>query len=170
MATRSNNEFDEILYVRKLNGQFGGFKTSYVRRELNELEREMLTCACCRGLMRSAVSCGDVMTCYNCTDGIMLSSLAPIRMVIDSFDISCPIDKQCNWRGCISGVEEHASICGYSNVHCPLECGDQVFVKDMEQHKRVNAPIADSPVPIVTNSLYISGYMDINKMYVQSFR
>ena len=53
MATRSNKKIDEILYVRKLNGQFGGFKTSYVRRELNEFEREMLTCACCRGIMRS---------------------------------------------------------------------------------------------------------------------
>ena len=66
----------------------------------------------------------------------MPSSLAPIRKAIGSLAILCPIEKQCNWRGCISGVEEHASTCGYFNVNCPLQCGEKIFIKDVEQHKQ----------------------------------
>ena len=135
MATCCNTEHDEILYVRKLNRQLGGFKTSYLCKQLNDLEKEMLTCACCRGIMRSAVSCGDVMTCYNCSDAIMPWTLAPIRKVIDNLEIFCPLEKQCNWRGRISGVEKHLSVCGYWNVSCPLECGNKVFVKDVKEHR-----------------------------------
>ena len=135
MAARIDNEHDEILYVRKLNRQFGGFKTSFLIRQLNELEKEMLTCSCCRGIMRSAVMCGDIMTCYNCTDAVLPWSMSPIRKVIDNLEITCPIERQCNWRGKISGVEAHLSVCGYWKVPCPLECYDKVFRKNIKQHR-----------------------------------
>ncbi|KAI6658054.1 TNF receptor-associated factor 6-like isoform X5 [Oopsacas minuta] len=123
-----------LLYVR-IQGHYGGYKSSYLSKCLETVEINLLKCVICHGIMREAVTSGNGMSCSNCTKDTFPWKLMSIRDAINNLEIHCPL-VNCPWKGRFPRVENHLGFCGYFRIPCPLKCNAVVIRRNETDHIR----------------------------------
>ena len=132
---------DDLLYVKRSVGgkaKYCGYRKEYLAQNLTELEREMLICKVCEGIMKKASIVKGETTCQVCSQ--TPNELNAVNSVENSVKIKCPLLRDCEWKGKLSEAEKHLKECKHFLVVCS-DCVQVVVRGDMEIHKQNICPM-----------------------------
>ncbi|KAI6654368.1 TNF receptor-associated factor 4-like [Oopsacas minuta] len=142
---------DFILVKNTRNGQNGGFKMTLVDRELTTLEKDIIVCSACTGILREPVLIGNNFKCKSCLEPDEDGRASELQdKITKNLQINCPFMKEgCVWKGSIANIIDHKRHCQYFLLkfpNCPesvTECsfkryGCEVVTKRkyMENHEQ----------------------------------
>ena len=129
---------DTLLYVKtEKNGEiaYHGFNTVYLAQQLSTMENDFLTCSKCMGISRDAISSRGETLCELCKgENSDCNPAQKVRNSVSVLNIKCPLLKDCSWKGKLLEAEEHLKQCGSFLIACPLECGDVIKRREMNNH------------------------------------
>ena len=103
-----------ILVKNTRNGRNGGFRITLVDRELSDLEKDIIICSSCDGILREPVLVGDIFKCKYCLEpcDVATDSTLSIVPLTSRLLIVCPFKKEgCTWNGPIAKLIEHRRKC-----------------------------------------------------------
>ncbi|KAI6654366.1 hypothetical protein LOD99_763 [Oopsacas minuta] len=106
---------DFILVKNTRNGQNGGFKMTLVDRELTTLEKDIIVCSACTGILREPVLIGNNFKCKSCLEPDEDGRASELRFdLTDKLKINCPFMKEgCVWKGSIANIIDHKRHCQF---------------------------------------------------------
>ena len=152
MATDIQSSLDLILVPNTRNGKYGGYQLGLLDRELTDLEKELILCTACKGILKDPISVENKLKCGQCLgpDETGQPSVSISTSITDSLQVSCPLKKEgCNWKASISNLIEHMKSCQYflqKYPNCPemdVACSFKRYGctlvtkrKNMEQHEK----------------------------------
>ena len=138
---------EPILYVKKVirgRVEYFGYRYEYVSQNLTEIERSMLTCSICDGILREAVADKrkEMTVCLKCSD--LTTSVRPLhnlRETVNGLRIKCPSLENCIWTGTMKEVIQHIFECSYMCEECPDKCGIILPRKAIAFHLKLNCDL-----------------------------
>ena len=152
MATDGESALDIILVTNFRNGMYGGYKLGLLNRELSNLEKKLILCTACNGILRDPISVENKLKCKSCLEPNESGepSISTSIGISDSLKISCPFrEKGCVWSDSITNLIDHKKRCQYflqKYPNCPemdVECafkryGCDIITKrkHMEHHEK----------------------------------
>ena len=128
---------NDLLYVKRSvrKGSYCGYKREYLAQNLTELEREMLLCKVCEGIMRKASLVEEETTCLSCSETPnRLNAVKLVENCVNKLEIKCPLLKSCDWKGKLSEAETHLKECQHFFIACRA-CNETIKRSDMDAHK-----------------------------------
>ena len=139
MAEINNKIVNFCINNQKL-GRICGYKPDLLTRELSFLEREMLSCTECKGILREPQHLDNGYRCKECLlDGEQGKFDEMKSKLIEKLGVRCPFEEDgCEWIGTLSGILEHSKECVIIGVPCPFNsygCDVVRKRKDMETHE-----------------------------------
>ena len=127
------DDVKHVLYERPHSPR--GYKKEYLSQNLTEMEKQLIICAICEGIMRDASTNEGEITCdLCCTKRFDAKPVKQVRSLVAKLSIKCPLLRDCEWTGQLSEAEEHFGICGSTLVLCPLGCESVVKRRETDQH------------------------------------
>ena len=140
-----DNKFD-LLYVKRIDKdevKYLGYKRDYLAQNLTELERGLVICEVCNGIMREASIVGGETTCRVCSASPgELNSVKIVENSVNKLEIKCPLLRNCVWKGKLYDAELHLIDCAYFLIEC-FDC-QQVFPRgELASHEENSCPMRD---------------------------
>ena len=113
----------------------GGYKQSLLQNILTPLERTLIVCCSCEGVMRDPQLTEAGYKCRSCLEGGEGKPVTVNKTEIDKLRVVCPFRQEgCNWSSTIGILVSHVEKCDLCPVSCPLGCGGSLKRKDLKKH------------------------------------
>ena len=152
MVTDSQSALDIILVTNIRKGMYGGYKLGLLDRELTTLEKKLILCTACNGILRDPISVESKLKCKSCLEPSESGepSVSASIGITEGLKVSCPFkNKGCDWSDSITNIIDHKKHCQYfldKYPNCPeidMACsfkryGCEVVTKrkHMEHHEK----------------------------------
>ena len=154
MATHTQCALDLLLVTNTRNGMYGGYKLGLLDRELTTLEKKIVLCTQCNGILRDPISVESKLKCRSClepSESGEPSESARIG-ITESLKVICPFKyRGCDWIDSIANIIDHKKNCQHfldtypSCTKMDLECNLKRYdyevvtqMKHMEHHESVS--------------------------------
>ena len=114
MATTSQSALDLILVINNHNGKYGGYQLRLLDRELSNLEKKLILCTACNGILRDPISVENKLKCKSCLEPNESGepSIYISIGISDSLKVNCPFkEKGCVWSDTITSLIDHMKQC-----------------------------------------------------------
>ena len=139
------NSADSLLALRhiciekfvSLSFRYCGYKQELLENQLTPLEKALVVCCRCDGVMRDPQFTDKGYKCGSCLDQEEIVKPAEINQVeIDKLLVHCPFkDLGCIWSNKLSSLVPHLSVCGIFPTICPLGCKQTIKREYLKCHK-----------------------------------
>ncbi|KAI6651618.1 TNF receptor-associated factor 3 [Oopsacas minuta] len=144
-----NNDTPETLIqalcVEITPGNFGGYKTEILLKELHPMVRELFLCYKCDNILRNAVKenhkSEDKLACSPCS-GVQAGKKKghiphDARKMVGMLEVRCPyMERGCDWVGELERIITHLRECPHIIMICELGCKQQFLRKERDSHNQ----------------------------------
>ena len=135
----------------------GGYRQDLLENILSPLEKSLIVCCSCEGVMRDPQLTEEGYKCSSCLDGGEGKPMAVNKTEIDKLGAVCPFRRQgCKWSGTMGLVVTHVEKCDLCPVCCPLGCGHSSQRKNSKRHEQEECPERDTSCEFCQTSIKLS--------------
>ena len=135
----------------------GGYRQDLLENILTPLEKSLIVCCSCDGVMRDPQLTEEGYKCSSCLDGGEGKPMAVNKTEIDKLRVVCPFRQQgCKWSGTMGLVVTHVEKCDLCPVCCPLGCGHSSQRKNSKRHEQEECPERDTSCEFCQTSIKFS--------------
>ena len=123
MSTKitTEDQFNELSCVSNSESGFGGYRMDLLSQNLSGLEKSLVSCPVCSGIVRNATVFDGKTTCYNCCEDKSRSSSSVLLLgSIGKLQVRCPLNERgCPWGGELGDFRTHLTVCEFLIAECP---------------------------------------------------
>ena len=135
----------------------GGYRQDLLENILSPLEKSLIVCCSCDGVMRDPQFTEEGYKCSSCLDGGEGKPMAVNKTEIEKLRVVCPFRQQgCKWSGTMGLVVTHVEKCDLCPVCCPLGCGHSSQRKNSKRHEQEECPERDTSCEFCQTSIKFS--------------
>ena len=135
----------------------GGYRQDLLENILTPLEKSLIVCCSCEGVMRDPQFTEEGYKCSSCLDGGEGKPMAMNKTEIEKLRVVCPFRQQgCKWSGTMGLVVTHVEKCDLCPVCCPLGCGHSSQRKNSKRHEQEECPERDTSCELCQTSIKFS--------------
>ena len=135
----------------------GGYRQDLLENILSPLERSLIVCCRCEGVLRDPQLTEEGYKCESCLDGGEGRPATTNKTVVEKLRVVCPFRQQgCDWSGTIGLVVSHVEKCDLCPVSCPLGCGHSSKRKDLKRHEKEDCPERNTNCEFCLTSIKVS--------------
>ena len=135
----------------------GGYRQDLLENILTPLERSLIVCCRCEGVLRDPQLTEEGYKCESCLDGGEGRPATTNKTEIEKLRVVCPFRQQgCDWSGTIGLVVSHVEKCDLCPVSCPLGCGHSSKRKDLKRHEKEDCPERNTNCEFCLTSIKVS--------------
>ena len=114
----------------------GGYRQDLLENILTPLERSLIVCCSCEGVMRDPQLTEEGYKCRSCLEGREGRPATVNKTEIDKLRVVCPFKQEgCSWSSTIGLLVSHVEECDLCLVSCPLCCGESMKRAYLKKHE-----------------------------------
>ena len=128
---------EDLVYLSKEGVGYAGFKQDLLVASLSDVEKSLLTCVECDGVLREACLADAGYKCGVCVGpGEDVKPAEANRRATSMLQAKCPYtEEKCQWFGTIGCLLEHLkSECSLVPVECPYGCKHSISRGEYHLH------------------------------------
>ena len=135
----------------------GGYRQDLLENILSPLEKSLIVCCSCDGVMRDPQLTEEGYKCSSCLDGGEGKPATVNKTEIEKLRVVCSFRQQgCKWSGTMGLVVTHVEKCDLCPVCCPLGCGHSSQRKNSKRHEQEDCPERDTSCEFCQTSIKLS--------------
>ena len=142
-------KMDDLIYLK--NGpDYAGYNQSLLVCGLSDVERNLLICVVCDGILRIAHLTDGGYKCGCCVvTGEDAKPAEANRRATQLLKVKCPFSEQdCAWFGNLGELQEHLSAeCSHLPVECPYGCNISVSRSEYHLHTQYECNLRPTKCP-----------------------
>ena len=142
----------------------GGYRQDLLENILTPLERSLIVCCSCEGVMRDPQLTEEGYKCSSCLDGRKGKPASVNKTEIEKLRVVCPFRQQgCDWSGTMGLVVAHVEKCDLCPVSCSLGCGHSSERKYSKRHEKEECPERNTKCDLCQTNIKVSQSCDHSK-------
>ena len=143
----------------------GGYRQDLLENMLSPLERSLIACCSCEGVMRDPQFTEEGYKCSFCLDGGEGKPASVNKAEIEKLRVVCPFKQQgCHWSGTMGLVLAHVEKCDLCPISCSLGCGHSSERKYSKRHENEECPERNTNCGFCMSNIKVSQSCDHSKM------
>lgn len=138
MASRLS-PMEDLLFIKKDGTGYVGYSQNLLLAELTDIEKSLLTCIECEGILKDACLADKGYKCQICVKpGEDTKPAEANRHAVGMLQVRCPLfQEKCEWYGTLSCLVEHlASECSHLPIECPYGCTSRISRSEYHLHSQ----------------------------------